>query len=44
MDFPNEDMDQESRRDWRRLVGRKLGEMGFAEVCDGWLQRFAETK
>ena len=36
MDFPNDD-NEETKSDWRRLVARRLAEMGFAEVIDGWL-------
>ncbi|KAK4151151.1 kinase-like domain-containing protein [Chaetomidium leptoderma] len=35
MDFP--DGDEASKSDWRRFVARRLKEMGFSEVIDGWL-------
>ncbi len=34
MDFPN----LEDGTEWRRLVGRKLGAMGFAEAIDGFVE------
>jgi hypothetical protein len=34
MDFPN----LEDATEWRRLVGRKLAAMGFAEAIDGFLE------
>jgi hypothetical protein len=36
MDFP--DGDESGKSDWRRLVARKLGELGFEEVIDGWVE------
>ncbi|KAK4031331.1 kinase-like domain-containing protein [Parachaetomium inaequale] len=36
MDFPNGDGSWKT--DWRRLVARKLAELGFEEVIDGWVE------
>jgi hypothetical protein len=36
MDFPNGDESWKS--DWRRLVARRLADLGFKEVIDGWLE------
>lgn len=35
MNFPNGD--ESWKPDWRRFVARKLAELGFEEVIDGWL-------
>ncbi|KAK0739003.1 hypothetical protein B0T21DRAFT_284472 [Apiosordaria backusii] len=37
MDFPQGDGEDYKSTDWRRLVGVKLGEMGFKDAVEGWL-------
>jgi hypothetical protein len=36
MDFPDV-KDEDAKSDWRAFVARRLAEMGFQEVIDGWL-------